>query len=99
MLFIHAALSISAFLKHGNFDLDYHFYGYAKYFIEIINKGVCVKRIVLSMAQVKSKKVKVIPLGGLNEIGKNCNVIEYQDEIIIVDCGLGFPISFKPPSG
>ena len=43
------------------------------------------------MAQVRSKKVKVIPLGGLNEIGKNCNVIEYQDELIIVDCGLGFP--------
>ena len=39
----------------------------------------------------KSKKVKVIPLGGLNEIGKNCTIIEYQDEIILVDCGLGFP--------
>lgn len=43
------------------------------------------------MAVTKSKKLKIIPLGGLNEIGKNCNVLEYQDEIIIVDCGLGFP--------
>ena len=43
------------------------------------------------MANIKSKKVKWIPLGGLNEIGKNCNALEYQDEIIIIDCGLGFP--------
>ena len=48
-------------------------------------------RIIFGMAQAKSKKVKVISLGGLNEIGKNCNVIEYQDDLIIVDCGLGFP--------
>ncbi len=43
------------------------------------------------MATIKSKKVKWIPLGGLNEIGKNCNALEYQDEIILIDCGLGFP--------
>lgn len=34
--------------------------------------------------------LKVIPLGGLGEIGMNCMVLEYQDEIIIVDCGLLF---------
>lgn len=36
-------------------------------------------------------KLKIIPLGGLNEIGKNMTVIEYENDIIIVDCGLGFP--------
>ena len=35
--------------------------------------------------------VKIIPLGGLHEIGKNITVIEYQDEIIVVDCGMTFP--------
>ncbi|MCL2058825.1 MAG: ribonuclease J [Oscillospiraceae bacterium] len=35
--------------------------------------------------------LKVIPLGGLQEIGKNITVFEYEDEIIVVDCGLAFP--------
>ncbi len=37
------------------------------------------------------KKLKIIPLGGLQEIGKNITVFEYGDDIIIVDCGLAFP--------
>ncbi|NLK87780.1 MAG: ribonuclease J [Clostridiaceae bacterium] len=37
------------------------------------------------------QKLKVIPLGGLQEIGKNITVFEYGDEIIVVDCGLAFP--------
>lgn len=41
--------------------------------------------------QKKDAKLKIIPLGGLNEIGKNMTVIEYKNEIIIVDCGLSFP--------
>ncbi|MCL2588216.1 MAG: ribonuclease J [Oscillospiraceae bacterium] len=36
-------------------------------------------------------KLKIIPLGGLNEIGKNLTVFEYGDDIIVIDCGLGFP--------
>lgn len=39
----------------------------------------------------KNEKLKIIPLGGLNEIGKNITVIEYKDDIILVDCGLSFP--------
>ena len=35
--------------------------------------------------------VKIIPLGGTNEIGKNMTVVEYKDEIIVVDSGLKFP--------
>jgi ribonuclease J len=37
------------------------------------------------------KKLKIIPLGGLQEIGKNITAFEYGDDIIVVDCGLAFP--------
>jgi len=40
---------------------------------------------------VKTPRLKIIPLGGLEEIGKNMTVIEYDDEIIVIDCGLAFP--------
>ena len=39
----------------------------------------------------KKEKLKIIPLGGLQEIGKNITVFEYGDDIVIVDCGLAFP--------
>ena len=38
-----------------------------------------------------AEKLKIIPLGGLNEIGKNMTAYEYGGEIIVVDCGLAFP--------
>ena len=38
-----------------------------------------------------SEKLKIIPLGGIEEIGKNMTVFEYEDEIVIVDCGVAFP--------
>lgn len=37
------------------------------------------------------EKVKVIPLGGLGTIGKNITVIEYKNDIVVIDCGMGFP--------
>ena len=38
-----------------------------------------------------SAKVRIIPLGGLNEIGKNITAIECDEDIIVIDCGFGFP--------
>ena len=39
----------------------------------------------------KHNKVKIIPLGGLEQIGMNMTAFEYEDSIIVVDCGLAFP--------
>jgi ribonuclease J len=41
--------------------------------------------------EFKKPNLKIIPLGGLEEIGKNITVFEYDDEIVLVDCGLEFP--------
>lgn len=43
-----------------------------------------------------AKKLKIIPLGGVGEIGKNMTVIEYGSDIIIVDCGMSFPDDEMP---
>ena len=40
---------------------------------------------------VSSSKLKIIPLGGLEQIGMNITAFEYEDSIIVVDCGLAFP--------
>ena len=39
----------------------------------------------------KTSKLKIIPLGGLQEVGKNIMVLEYENDIMVVDCGLAFP--------
>lgn len=39
----------------------------------------------------KKNKLKIIPLGGLQEVGKNITVFEYENDIILVDCGVSFP--------
>lgn len=39
----------------------------------------------------RSRKLKVVPLGGLHEIGKNLTLLEYGNDIIIIDCGMAFP--------
>ena len=41
--------------------------------------------------ETKQNKVKIIPLGGLEQIGMNMTAFEYEDSIIVVDCGLAFP--------
>lgn len=41
--------------------------------------------------EFKKENLKIIPLGGLDEIGKNITVFEYGNEIVLVDCGLEFP--------
>ena len=43
------------------------------------------------MENKTKSKLKVIPLGGLGEIGKNITAFEYEEEIIVIDCGLAFP--------
>lgn len=43
-----------------------------------------------------SSPVKIAFLGGLNEVGKNLTVIEYNDDIVIIDCGLAFPDESMP---
>lgn len=44
----------------------------------------------------KKTKLKIIPLGGLDEIGKNLTALEYGNEIIMVDCGMAFPDDDMP---
>jgi ribonuclease J len=45
-------------------------------------------RVILAKSK---KKLKIIPLGGLGEIGKNITVFEYGEDILVVDCGMAFP--------
>jgi ribonuclease J len=40
---------------------------------------------------MSSKKLKIIPLGGLGEIGMNCLVLEWDEKMILIDCGIQFP--------
>lgn len=49
-----------------------------------------------SAPRKNEKSVKVIALGGLGEIGKNMTLLEFEDDIIIVDCGIGFPEEDMP---
>ena len=43
------------------------------------------------IVKFKKSPIKIIPLGGLLEIGKNITVFEYENDIVIVDCGIAFP--------
>ena len=48
------------------------------------NGGVKLKR-------TNNSKLRIIPIGGLEQIGMNITAFEYEDSIIVVDCGLAFP--------
>ena len=43
------------------------------------------------MKKMENVRVKIIPLGGLELIGMNITAIEYEDSIVVIDCGLSFP--------
>ena len=49
------------------------------------------------LKKITGAKLRVIPLGGLNEVGKNMTVVEYGDDILIIDCGIGFPDEDEMP--
>lgn len=49
------------------------------------------KEVKTSAELFKKDRIRIIPLGGLHEVGKNITVFEYGNEIIVVDCGLSFP--------
>ncbi len=55
------------------------------------------KNPAAALQKIPGAKLRVIPLGGLNEVGKNMTVVEYGDDIIIVDCGIGFPDEDEMP--
>ena len=46
-----------------------------------------------SSAPKNTKPIKIIPLGGLDEIGKNITLYAYGDDMFLVDCGMSFPPS------
>ena len=56
-----------------------------------VRKTKKVQKKSTEQVEMKKDNLKIIPLGGLLEIGKNITVFEYKDDIILVDCGLAFP--------
>ncbi|MBQ6662673.1 MAG: RNase J family beta-CASP ribonuclease [Firmicutes bacterium] len=61
------------------------------------NSGVSLRKTPARTGTSRSKKakaaqnLKIFPIGGLNEIGKNLTALQYMDEILIIDCGMSFP--------
>lgn len=63
--------------------------------VKVEHKSIAKRgeKAILKREEIKFKKpsIKIIPLGGIEEIGKNITVFEYENDIIVVDCGLEFP--------
>jgi ribonuclease J len=55
------------------------------------NNNRYIRYFMKGIVLMNEEKVRIIPLGGLGEIGKNITVIECDDEIIVIDCGIAFP--------
>lgn len=49
-----------------------------------------------TLPEASDDVVRIIPLGGLGEVGRNCNVFEYQGRIVVIDCGVLFPEEEHP---
>ena len=49
------------------------------------------KKAVGKRTGAGSRKLKIIPLGGIGEVGKNMTVVEWQNNILVIDCGMMFP--------
>ena len=59
-------------------------------------KEITKKPIKKTLSSSKEPKLKIIPLGGLEEVGKNMLFLEYEDEIVVIDAGLQFPEETTP---
>ncbi|MBQ9322510.1 MAG: hypothetical protein IJ239_09240, partial [Eubacterium sp.] len=49
------------------------------------------KRLEAYLKTQQKQALKIIPLGGLEQIGMNITAFEYDDSIVVVDCGMAFP--------
>lgn len=57
----------------------------------VVSKKAEAPMIVKEEVSFKRENLKIIPLGGIEEIGKNITVFEYGNDIVLVDCGVAFP--------
>ena len=62
----------------------------------LLFRTIFYRKQEVNLIVAKAKKLKIIPLGGLDEIGKNLTALEYGNEIIMVDCGMAFPDDDMP---
>jgi ribonuclease J len=53
-------------------------------------------RVSIGTTLPQAKKLRIIPIGGLGEVGKNCMALEYDDDIIVIDMGMMFPDETMP---